>query len=57
MATYRLDTDVSGELIFVEEENGSFQRPAPRPPWERDRGRPGHHENKKRNCDIFLAAC
>ena len=36
MATYRLDTDERGEVVFIEEENGTFQKPAPRAPWERD---------------------
>jgi len=36
MATFRLDTDDRGEVVFVEEENGTFQTPAAKPPWERE---------------------
>lgn len=56
MATYRLDIDVEGELVFIEEENGSFQTPAPHAPWENDVDLLEPSCRERSRCPISVAA-
>jgi hypothetical protein len=56
MATYRLDIDVEGELVFIEEENGSFRTPAPQAPWENDSELLEPSCRQRSHCTIGVAA-